>query len=610
MRNYTLTVDDNGRIDLVSEKLRLPDLQWSFFCRPICRLSDLAPESIRRGEGEIVIAYRWRELAVRSLIRLNETSVFFSLEIDNLRSAPIEMMLFRLSCRKPEYQPGDQVRFVTFTEGMRAVGEGVPGAIRLPVLAPQVGVLNRDFLAADIDGTEHFEIAVDTPEPGSLSFNFPIEDEFSCGWRKLLPGETYCSDRIMLEFPRANDPAGVLEGLRRVNNILHPPRQSAASRRIKAFYNTWYAYKGGINEAAVREAVDYAAANHLDAVEIDDGYFPEPVNTPPECESRNLATDPAKFPHGFAPLLEYARSKEVELILWCCPYMVRPGDPLGEKHPEALLRRADGTPIYWVNGYLLDPSHPFTAEYLKRFFAHFNAMGFAGYKVDFLGPLVNLQNRHFAAGLTRPGEWARLTWRLIAEAVGPELLIHAATPMSPSPTLWPYLDMVRVWGDNDPYHARGVDGYTAFPFIMALGEGAPTRLDPDMIYPTREWGRLCEPTFQPEQFMDALGSAFVSKACYITEHCGNYDPELREVFRTVMERYRPRDFRADRLNGPAVYRWESAEEAFLFTRRAGTVELPAGRWKGTRIAGCKSYPFEGEGKVVSGAMELLLLRKA
>ena len=84
--------------------------------------------------------------------------------------------------------------------------------------------------------------------------------------------------------------------------------------------------------------------------------------------------------------------------------MVIAGDPLEKTHPEALLRRSDGTPVHWVCGRMLDPLHPFTREYLHRFFHFGNTMGVAGYKIDIVGPLAVMQNEHLAKGLIRPGE--------------------------------------------------------------------------------------------------------------------------------------------------------------------------------------------------------------
>lgn len=617
--NYSVSLNQDGTIDFKSGSVALPGLQWSFFHRPMAHLGRMTPEDVSLNDGadelgerkEIVCSYAWGNLRARAIVRAYAQSVVFLLEVENRGDRNLELMLLSLDCLRPEL--GERPVLQTYAAGARPLGVDTPSEVVVPVLMPQVGVVTgaRRLLLANLDGTENFNFLLDTPLSGSLSVGFPIEDEFSCGRRALPAGGVYRSDRVFVQVVETASPIELMAELRRCYATLHPPRKNPAADRIKCWWNSWYAYKSGINQAIIRQAIDHAAATGLDAVELDDGWMTPDDQLPEGAESSSWEIDRGKFPEGFEPLLAHAAARGVKLLLWCRPYMISPSDRLFKEHPEAFLRRPDGSLIHWVNGYLLDPAHPFTEPYLRRQFARYNQMGFAGYKVDFLGPLACLQNSRLKGGLVRPGDWARTFWRQLSDAIGPDKLIHSSTPMAPSPVFWPYYDAVRIWGDNDPYYHRGVDGYAALPFMLALAHGLPTRMDPDMVMPSADCPLLCEHQFQSDIFLDSLGSALVGGACYCTENFERFDPAVRELWRFVVSRWRRRDFVPDRLLGRALYTFHGDGEFLAFARADAVVIVPPGNWEGRRISqacALEKVQLPAGGALPIGAGEILFLR--
>ena len=81
---------------------------------------------------------------------------------------------------------------------------------------------------------------------------------------------------------------------------------------------------------------DLDAGIKLDYWWMDAGWYPFQTGW---WNTGTWEPDPARFPHGFAPVSATARARGVKTIVWFEPERVTPGSWLYEKHPEWLLGR-------------------------------------------------------------------------------------------------------------------------------------------------------------------------------------------------------------------------------------------------------------------------------
>ena len=119
--------------------------------------------------------------------------------------------------------------------------------------------------------------------------------------------------------------------------------------------NMWEALYFDHNETKIRELVDVAAQVGVERVVLDDGWFHSRRND--RAGLGDWVIDPAVWPNGLTPIIEYINSKGIEFGLWFEGEMVNPDSDLYRAHPEWILREGDRTPPLWRHQLVLDLGH-------------------------------------------------------------------------------------------------------------------------------------------------------------------------------------------------------------------------------------------------------------
>ena len=119
--------------------------------------------------------------------------------------------------------------------------------------------------------------------------------------------------------------------------------------------NMWEALYFDHNESKIRELVDVAAEVGVERVVLDDGWFHSRRND--RSGLGDWVVDPAVWPNGLTPVVEYINSKGIEFGLWFEGEMVNPDSDLYRAHPEWILHEGDRTPPLWRHQLVLDLGH-------------------------------------------------------------------------------------------------------------------------------------------------------------------------------------------------------------------------------------------------------------
>lgn len=116
--------------------------------------------------------------------------------------------------------------------------------------------------------------------------------------------------------------------------------------------NMWEALYFDHNEAKIRELVDVAAEVGVERIVLDDGWFHSRRND--RSGLGDWVIDPAVWPNGLTPIIEYINSKGIEFGLWFEGEMVNPDSDLYRAYPEWILHEGDRTPPLWRHQLVLD----------------------------------------------------------------------------------------------------------------------------------------------------------------------------------------------------------------------------------------------------------------
>ena len=119
--------------------------------------------------------------------------------------------------------------------------------------------------------------------------------------------------------------------------------------------NMWEALYFAHDEAKIKELVDVAAEVGVERVVLDDGWFHSRRND--RAGLGDWVIDPAVWPNGLTPIIEYINGKGIEFGLWFEGEMVNPDSDLYRAHPEWILHEGDRVPPLWRHQLVLDLGH-------------------------------------------------------------------------------------------------------------------------------------------------------------------------------------------------------------------------------------------------------------
>ena len=166
----------------------------------------------------------------------------------------------------------------------------------------------------------------------------------------LGPGDTYISPAMVSVYSS--------EGLDGVSAAYHShirARTMHPQRPRPLTLNMWEALYFNHDEVAIRELVDVAADIGIERVVLDDGWFHSRRND--RAGLGDWVIDPAVWPQGHKPVIDYVKSKGIEFGLWFEGEMVNPDSDLYRAHPEWILHEGDRTPPLWRHQLVLDLGH-------------------------------------------------------------------------------------------------------------------------------------------------------------------------------------------------------------------------------------------------------------
>jgi alpha-galactosidase len=173
----------------------------------------------------------------------------------------------------------------------------------------------------------------------------------------LLPGEVTLEAGELYEAP---DLFAVYtsEGLDGVSSVFHKhlrARNVHPKRPRPLTLNMWEAVYFDHNEEKIKELVDVAAEIGVERVVLDDGWFHSRRDD--FAGLGDWVIDPAVWPNGLSPIIQYINDKGIEFGLWFEGEMVNPDSDLYRAHPEWILHEGNRNPPLWRHQQVLDLGH-------------------------------------------------------------------------------------------------------------------------------------------------------------------------------------------------------------------------------------------------------------
>ena len=166
----------------------------------------------------------------------------------------------------------------------------------------------------------------------------------------LASGETYTAPTLFAVYSS--------DGLDGISNSFHKhirSREIHPKRLRPLTLNMWEAVYFDHNESKIKALVDVAAEIGIERVVLDDGWFHSRRND--RSGLGDWVVDPAVWPNGLTPIIEYINNKGIEFGLWFEGEMVNPDSDLYRSHPEWILHEADRVPPMWRHQAVLDLGH-------------------------------------------------------------------------------------------------------------------------------------------------------------------------------------------------------------------------------------------------------------
>jgi alpha-galactosidase len=254
---------------------------------------------------------------------------------------------------------------------------------------------------------------------------------------------------------------------------------AARNHRKPVFgWSSWYDLYREISTETVTATIDAIAEDFdrvpVQVIQIDDGYQDDCGDWTPG----------AKFPGGWAPIVERIQRLGVQPGVWVAPLMV--AELLGwhEEHPDWFQRDADGALEQFVykpgRQFFLDPTHPEVRKFIRRVLQDLCDAGFTYFKFDF--------NRVAAARFHDPRLTRRQVhrdmYRLFRECIGDGAYAGGTVGYQGVGIF----DYARVGPDTGPrwHHPKG--GAICLKYDIrcvaqaALSNGVWFTNDPDVAY--------------------------------------------------------------------------------------------------------------------------------
>lgn len=191
----------------------------------------------------------------------------------------------------------------------------------------------------------------------------------------------------------------------------------------KTGYTSWYNCYQNISESQILRDLDGMAASgrKLDIFQVDDGFE--------SYVGDWLDVNPAKFPDGMKPIASAIRDRGLTAGIWLAPFVCERKSALAAAHPDWILRKPDGKPVFagsnWSGAYALDFYNPAVRQYITDCVRHYRDMGFSLFKLDFL---------YAACMLPRPertrGEIMAEAMEFLREVCSPAEILGCGVPLA------------------------------------------------------------------------------------------------------------------------------------------------------------------------------------
>lgn len=166
----------------------------------------------------------------------------------------------------------------------------------------------------------------------------------------LAPGQSYEAPALISVFSS--------DGLDGVSSAYHShlrARDVHPKRPRPLTLNMWEALYFDHNEIKIKALIDVAAEIGIERVVLDDGWFHSRRDD--RAGLGDWTVDPAVWPAGLSPIIQYINEKGIEFGLWFEGEMVNPDSDLYRAHPEWILHEGDRVPPLWRHQLVLDLAH-------------------------------------------------------------------------------------------------------------------------------------------------------------------------------------------------------------------------------------------------------------
>lgn len=174
----------------------------------------------------------------------------------------------------------------------------------------------------------------------------------------LLPGEVILNQGDTYEAP---DLFCVFSasGLDGVTHSFHEhirARTQHPKRPRPLSLNLWEAIWFDHDEARIKNIVDTAADIGVERIVLDDGWFLKRRDD--RAGLGDWVIDPAVWPQGLTPIIDYVNKKGIEFGLWFEGEMVNPDSEVYRSHPDWILKIGDRIPPLWRHQLVLNLAIP------------------------------------------------------------------------------------------------------------------------------------------------------------------------------------------------------------------------------------------------------------